>query len=245
MLGIVVRQRYLPHLLTDPAFRRGVIGRVSDAHVRGFWQNEFERYGINFKNEAVAPILNKIGAVLASPAIRQVVGDRGPGLDLREVMDQGKVLIANLSKGRLGEDAAGLLGALLIAGFEQAALSRVDTQESGRIDFYLYIDEMQNFTTLSLAAMLQEARKYRLGLVMVGQFLDQLEEQLQGAILGNVGTLIAFRVGVRDAKVLADEFFPEFSVEDLVSLARGHIYLRLMIDGVVSRGFSAISALVR
>jgi type IV secretory pathway TraG/TraD family ATPase VirD4 len=229
----------LPRLLTDPPFRRAVVGRVTDEQVRAFWAGEFERYAGNFRNEAIAPILNKIGAVLASPVIRQVVGERGQGVDLREVMDGGKVLIVNLSKGRLGEDAASLLGALLIAGFEQAALGRVDTPEADRPDFYLYIDEMQNFATLSLAAMLQEARKYRLGLVMVGQFLDQLDEQLQGAILGNVGTLIAFRVGVRDAKVLADEFFPEFTVEDLVSLARGHIYLRLMIDGVVSRGFSA------
>lgn len=229
----------LPRLLTEPAFRRAVVGRVTDPQVQAFWRTEFERYATNFRNEAVAPILNKIGAFLASPVVRAVLGDRDAGLDLRQVMDEGKVLIANLAKGRLGEDASALLGALLLSGFEQAALGRAELPEEARRDFYLYVDEVQNFATLSLTDMLPEARKHRLGLVLAHQYLEQLDERLQTAILGNVGTLIAFRVGVRDAKVLVDEFFPEFSVEDLVSLPRHHIYLRLMIDGVVSRGFSA------
>jgi len=231
----------LPRLLTDPAFRRGVVGRVTDPQVREFWRTEFDRYAPHFRNEAIAPILNKVGAFLASPVVREVVGDREASLDLRQVIDEGKILIANLSKGKLGEDASALLGALLVTGFECAALSRVDTPEAKRRDFYLYIDEVHNFATLSLADMLPEARKYRLGMVLVSQYLEQLEEPIQRAILANVGTLIAFRVGTRDAKVLAEEFFPEFSVEDLVSLPRYHIYLRLMIDGVVSRGFSAIT----
>lgn len=229
----------LPRLLTDAPFRRTVIGRVTDAQVRTFWQNEFERYAVNFRAEAVAPILNKIGAFLASPDVRAVVGSREPGLDLRAVMDEGKIVVANLAKGRLGEDASALLGALLVSGFEAAALGRADVPEDDRRDFYLYLDEVQNLATLSLAGMLQEARKYRLGLVMAHQYLEQLDERLQVAILGNVGSLIAFRVGVRDAKVLTDEFFPEFSVEDLVGLPQYHVYLRLMIDGVVSPSFSA------
>lgn len=229
----------LPRLLTDQPFRRAVLAGVSDAQVRGFWQAEFDRYAPNFRGEAVAPILNKIGAFLASPVARAVVGDRSAALDLRSVMDEGKILIASLSKGRLGEDTSTLLGALLVSGFEQAALGRADTPEDDRRDFYLYIDEVHNFTTLSLAGMLQEARKYRLNLILAHQYLEQLDERVQLAVLGNAGTLIAFRVGARDAKILADEFFPEFSVEDLVSLPRGRIYLRLMIDGVVSRGFSA------
>jgi hypothetical protein len=229
----------LPRLLTDQAFRRGVVGRVTDPQTAAFWQTEFERYSMPFRNEAVAPILNKIGAFLASPVARSILGDRQARLDLRSVMDQGKILIANLSKGQLGEDTTNLLGSLLVAGFEQAALSRTDTPESARRDFYLYLDEAHNFATLSLAEMLQETRKYRLALIMANQYLEQLDERVQHAILGNVGTLIAFRVGVRDAKVLADEFFPEFSIEDLVSLPKYQIYLRLMIDGVVSRGFSA------
>jgi DNA helicase HerA-like ATPase len=231
----------LPRLLTDQPFRRSVIDRVTDAQVQGFWKTEFDRYSPFFRSEAVAPILNKIGAFLASPVARAVLGAREASLDLRQVIDEGKILIANLSKGKLGEDASSLLGALLVAGFEQAALSRADLLESDRHDFYLYMDEVQNFATLSLAGMLQETRKYRLGLVMANQYLEQLDERVQRAILGNAGTLIAFRVGVRDAKVLADEFFPEFSVEDLVSLPKYHIYLRLMIDGVVSQGFSAVT----
>lgn len=229
----------LPRLLTDAKFRKLVIARVSDDQVRTFWEAEFGQYAKQFRNEAVAPILNKTGAFLASPLIRGVLGARDDGLDLRRSMDDGKILVATLAKGRLGEDASSLLGALLVAGFEAAALSRQDLPEDQRRDFYLYIDEVQNVATLSLAGMLQEARKYRLGLVMAHQYLDQLDERLQRAILGNVGTLIAFRVGVRDAKLLADEFFPEFSIEDLVSLPAHEIYLRMTVDGVVTRGFSA------
>lgn len=228
----------LPRLLTDQKFRNRVVARLSDEQVRTFWEAEFERYVKQFRNEAVAPILNKVGAFLASPMIRAVLGAREESLDLRQVMDQGHVLVANLAKGKLGEDASALLGALLVSGFEAAALSRQDIPEDERRDFYIYIDEVQNVATLSLAGMLQEARKYRLGLITAHQYLDQLDERLQRAILGNVGTLIAFRVGVRDAKILVDEFFPEFSIEDLVSLPRYEIYLRLMVDGVVTRGFS-------
>lgn len=229
----------LPRLLTDQAFRRGVVDRVSDPQTKTFWSHEFDRYSLPFRNEAVAPILNKIGALLASPIARAVLGDRQASFDLRAAIDQGRILIANLSKGKLGEDTTSLLGSLLVAGFEQAALARADIPEEDRPDFYLYMDEVQNFATLSLGDMLQETRKYHLGLVMANQYLEQLDERVQQAILGNVGTLIAFRVGVRDAKVLADEFFPEFSIEDLVNLPAYHIYLRLMIDGVVTRGFSA------
>jgi hypothetical protein len=229
----------IPRLLTDAPFRQTVIRRLTDDKVRAFWTAEFERYSPNFRGEAVAPILNKVGAFLASPALRAVLGAREGTLDLRSVTDEGRIFIANLSKGRLGEDASALLGALLIGGFEQAALSRADSPEEQRQDFFLYVDEVQTFATLALAGMLQEARKYRLGLVMANQYLEQLDERVQQAILGNVGTLIAFRVGVRDAKIFAEEFFPEFSIEDFVNLPAYHIYLRLMIDGVVSRGFSA------
>lgn len=231
----------LPRLLTDPPFRRAVVPRVTDPQVQAFWRSEFDRYTPYFRNEAISPILNKVGAFLASPVVRDVVGNRETSLDLREIIDKGKVLLANLSKGKLGEDASALLGALLVTGFELAALSRTDIPEVERRDFYLYIDEVQTFATLSLAEIMQEARKYRLNLILAHQYLDQLEEPIQRAILGNVGTLIAFRVGTRDAKILAEEFFPEFTVEDLVSLPRFQIYLRLMIDGVVSRGFSAVT----
>jgi len=171
----------LPRLLTDQVFRRPVVARVTDEQVRTFWLTEFDRYALNFRSEAVAPILNKIGAFLASPVIRNVVGAREAGLDLRRVMDEGKVLVANLSKGRLGEDASSLLGALLVAGFEAAALGRVDVPESERRDFYLYLDEVQCFATLSLAGMLQETRKYRLGLVgaVIIPSLDRLSRDVR------------------------------------------------------------------
>ncbi len=216
-----------------------MVARVTDAHVSAFWQQEFDRYGQNLRVEAVAPILNKVGAVLASPVMRDVVGIRSAGLDLRAAMDSRKLIVADLAKGRLGEDSSALLGALLLGGLEQAALSREELPEKERVDFYLYIDELASFATRSLVSLLQEARKYRVSLILATQHLEPLGEEFEQALLGNVGTLVAFRVGVRDAKVLADEFFPEFSMEDLVSLARGGIYLRLMIDGVVSRGFSA------
>jgi DNA helicase HerA-like ATPase len=231
----------IPRLLADVRFRASVVGRTSDDIVRSFWRDEFERYSPHFRNEVIAPILNKIGAVLASPEIRAVVGDRAATLNLRSVMDSGRIFVANLSKGRLGDDAARLLGALLVSGFEQAALSRVDAPEASRRDFYLYLDECHNFATRSLITALQETRKYRLAVVMASQYLEQLDEEMQKAILGNVGSLVAFRVGVRDARILADEFFPEFSVEDLVNLSAHHIYLRLMINGAVSRGFSAVT----
>jgi hypothetical protein len=231
----------LPRLLTDGAARRMLVQRLTDPHIRAFWENEFDRYGANFRSEAIAPILNKVGAFVAHPLIREVLGGEGPRLDLRDAIDSGKIVVANLSKGLLGEDGSSLLGSLLLAGLQDAALSRANTPENVRRDFYLYVDEVQNFTTLALVGMLPELRKYRIGLVMVSQFLEQLSEELQYAILGNVGSLIAFRVGVRDAKILADEFFPEFSVQDLVNLPAHHIYLRLMIDGAVSRGFSALT----
>lgn len=229
----------LPRLLTDVGFRRKVIARVIDPHGKAFWQNEFDRMSPNLRSEAVGPILNKVGAVLASPVMREVLGVRADGLDLRAAMDGRRILVADLAKGRLGEDSSALLGALLLGGIEHAALSREDLPESNRVDFYLYIDELASFATRSLVSLLQEARKYRVGLILAAQHLEVLGEEFEQALLGNVGTLVAFRVGVRDAKVLADEFFPEFSVEDLVNLPRGRIYLRLMIDGVVSRPFSA------
>jgi hypothetical protein len=229
----------LPQLLTDPVFRRKVVERVTDAHVLAFWKGEFDRYSPNVRTEAVGPILNKVGAVLASPVMRDVLGTRSAGLDLRAAMDSRKIILADLAKGRLGEDSSSLLGALMVSGIEQAALSRENQPELERVDFYLYVDEVASFATRSLVSLLQEARKYRVGLILAAQHLEPLGEEFEQALLGNVGTLVAFRVGVRDAKILADEFFPEFSVEDLVNLARGRVYIRLMIDGVVSRGFSA------
>jgi len=229
----------LPRLLTDEGFRRATIAQVNDPAARTFWATEFATYGKNFRGEAVAPVLNKVGSLLASPVIRAVLGEKKSAFSFRDVMDRGRIFVATLSKGSLGEDAASLLGALLITGFHLAALRRADTPEDQRRDFYLYVDEVHSFATLSLADILHEARKYRLNLVLAHQYLGQLDERLQQAVLGTVGSLVVFRLGTHDARIFADEFFPAFSVGDLVSLPRYHVYLRLPIDGIVSRGFSA------
>lgn len=229
----------VPRLLTDVLYRGVVLRYVTEPRVRDFWLKEFAGYPPTFRAEAIAPIQNKVGQYLASPLVRQILQRRDGNLDLRRVMDDGKILIANLSKGKLGESTSALLGALLIAGLELAALARADVPEAERRDFYLYIDEFQTFATLSLAGILQEARKYRLNLIVAHQYLGQLEEPVQDAIFGNVGTIIAFRVGAEDAQYLAREFFPVFSEADFINLPPHHIYLRLMIDGVMSKPFSA------
>ncbi len=154
-------------------------------------------------------------------------------------MDEGKILLVNLAKGKIGEDTATLLGALLVTRVGLAALSRADVSEESRKDFYLYLDEFQNFTTLSLATMLSELRKYRVNMIFAHQYLSQLDLQVRDAILGNVGTLISFRLGVTDAELLEKEFYPEFSIKDLISLPNYHIYLKLMINGMLSAPFSA------
>jgi hypothetical protein len=156
-------------------------------------------------------------------------------------MDQGKILLVNLAKGIIGEDTASLLGALLVARFGLAALSRADTPEEQRRDYFLYLDEFHSFTTLSLAEMLSELRKYRLDLILAHQYMAQLDPKMRDAIFGNVGTIISFRIGAVDADLLAQEFYPEFSVVDLNNLPNHHIYLKLMIDGVPSRPFSAMT----
>jgi len=229
----------VPRLLTSETYRLTVLRYVTEPRVREFWEREFFAYPPNFRAEAISPIQNKIGQYLASPAVRQILQQNERNLDLRGVMDGGKILIANLSKGKLGEATSSLLGALLVSGLELGALSRVDMLEGARRDFYLYIDEFQTFATLSLAGILQEARKYRLNLIVAHQYLEQLEEPVRTAVFGNVGTIITFRLGAEDAEYLAREFYPVFGEEDFINLPPRHIYLRLMIDGVMSKPFSA------
>jgi hypothetical protein len=231
----------LPRLLTDKDFRSGVIKLVTNEQVRSFWFNEFERYSAWMRSEAVSPILNKVGQFLTSPPLRNIVGQKENTFNLREVMDSGKILIVNLAKGQIGEDNCALLGAMLVTKIQLAAMGRADMPEEKRKSFYLYVDEVHNFFTLSFAGILSEARKYGLSLVLAHQYMDQLDEQMRAAILGNVGTLISFRVGAEDAKYLAREFYPVFSEPDLVNLANHHIYLKLMIDGVTSQPFSAVT----
>ncbi|HEX3035886.1 MAG TPA: type IV secretion system DNA-binding domain-containing protein [Thermodesulfobacteriota bacterium] len=229
----------LPRILVDAEFRKTVLLYVTDNQVKEFWMKEFEKYPANFRAEAIAPIQNKAGAFLTNSLTRNILGQKRSAFNMREVMDSGKVLIANLAKGKIGEDTSMLLGSLLVTKIEQAALSRADTPEEKRRDFYLYIDEFHTFTTGSFADMLPEARKYRLCLILVHQYLEQIDEKTVAAIFGNAGTVITFRTGARDAEYLAREFYPDFRVEDFINLPAYHIYLRLMIDGVASNPFSA------
>jgi hypothetical protein len=231
----------LPRLLTNKDFRFMVLKLVTNQQVREFWFSEFEKYSAWLRSEAISPILNKVGQFLTSLPLRNIVGQPENTFNLREVMDSGKILIVNLAKGQIGEDNCALLGAMLVTKIQLAALSRADMPEEKRKSFYLYVDEVHNFFTLSFAGILSEARKYGLSLVLAHQYLDQLDEEMRAAILGNVGTLLSFRVGAEDGKYLAREFYPVFTEADLVNLPNHHIYLKLMIDGVTSRPFSAVT----
>lgn len=226
-------------MLSDKAFRKKVIEKIEDPVVKAFWVNEFASYNDKFASEAVSPIQNKVGQFLSSSLIRNIVGQVNSSIDMRQIMDEGKILILNLSKGRIGEDNSALLGAMMITKIQLAAMSRVDIEEKTRKDFYLYVDEFQNFTSDSFANILSEARKYRLNLILAHQYIEQLSETVKFAVFGNVGTLIVFRVGAADAEALAPEFTPVFTEEDIVNLPKYEIYLKLMIDGMASEPFSA------
>lgn len=226
-------------LFYDPAYRKEAISKVTNPEVKDFWLREFENYYPRYKIEAINPIQNKVGAFLADPNLFRILAQSKNNLDLRKVMDEGKILLVNLAKGKLGGDNATLIGALLVSRLGLAALSRADQPEEQRRDFYLYLDEFQNFTTLSLSNMLSELRKYRLNMILSHQYLDQLEPEVRQAILGNVGTIICFRIGLKDAQYLEDVFYPKFSRDDLINLGNFNIYLRLVIDGMISKPFSA------
>ena len=226
-------------ILTDRKYREQVVREVSDPMVKYFWTKEFSKYPDKEIATIISPIQNKVGQYLSNAMIRNIVGQPVSTINLRDVMDNRKVLLLNLSKGRVGEDASALLGALMITKIQLAAMSRVDIPEKEREDFYLYVDELQNFATDSFAGILSEARKYHLNLTMAHQYIEQLPETLQAAVFGNVGTMIAFRVGATDAEYLAKEFAPTFIEEDFVNLPKYHIYLKLMIDGIASQPFSA------
>jgi CxxC-x17-CxxC domain-containing protein len=226
-------------MLTDKNFRKRVIEKVSDPVVKAFWVDEYSKYPDRFQAEAIAPIQNKVGRFLSSALIRNILGQVRSSFNMRDIMDNQKILLLNLSKGRVGEDNSALLGAMMITKIQLAAMSRVDTIEEERKDFYLYVDEFQNFATESFANILSEARKYRLNLTIAHQYIEQVPEEITAAVFGNVGTIVNFRVGAADAEFLEKEFFPTFTQEDLVNLSKFEIYIKLMIDGVTSEAFSA------
>lgn len=226
-------------ILSDDDYRRDAMRFVRSQPVRAFWLKEYENYPAKFRLEAIAPIQNKVGAFLANPLLHRILTGADEMLDLRALMDDGKILLVNLSKGQIGEDTATLLGALVVTTLGIAAMSRSDVPPGARRDFYVYLDEFHAFTTLSLAGMLSELRKYGVSLTLAHQYLAQLDPMVREAVLGNVGTIVSFRVGPSDAELLAEEFAPTFSALDLMNLPNRHIYLKLMLDGAPTAPFSA------
>ncbi len=226
-------------LLTDKSFRDSVLSTISEHSLHAFWTNEYDKWTNSFRNEAISPILNKVGIFSISPILRNIVGQHRRSFHLSKVMDEGKILIVNLAKGKLGEDVSGLLGSMLVTSIQLAALHRAKQEAHTRRSFFVFIDECHSFITHSIADILAESRKYGLSLFLAHQYIDQLTPEIRSAIFGNVGTMISFRIGATDAEYLAKEFHPIFNETDLVNLPRYCLYLKLMIDGTSSQPFSA------
>jgi len=229
----------IPRMLTEKRFREKVVSFVIDPVIRDFWTTEFAQYDAKFRTEAVSPILNKVGQFLSTPTIRNIVGQPHSRINIREIMDSEKILLLNLSRGKIGEDNSALLGAMMITKIQLAAMSRADVTVDQRPDSYLYVDEFQNFATEAFSVILSEARKYNLNLTVANQYITQMPEVVRDAVFGNAGTIITFRVGGTDADFLVKEFEPVFEENDLVNLDKYHIYIKLLIDGITKPAFSA------
>jgi len=231
-------------VLTDKVYRKKVIDNVQDPSVKAFWVEEFSKYSEKYTQDATPAIQNKVGQFTSNPLIRNIIGQAHSSFDMRKIMDEKKILIVNLSKGQVGEGNASLLGSMIITKIYLSAMSRADLPESEQQklpNFNLYVDEFQSFANESFANILSEARKYRLSLVMAHQYIEQMSEEVRAAVFGNVGTQIMFRVGATDAEILEKEYAPVFTAEDMVNLGFTQIYLKLMIDGVASHPFSAVT----
>ena len=226
-------------ILTHKNYRMGVVEKLTDQVLQDFWTKEFEKMPDRLREEAINPILNKVGQFVSSPLIRGIIGQPHSTIDLEQIMNEGKILIVNLSQGRLGEDNSALLGAMIITKLQLAAMNRVNVPEEQRRDFYLYVDEFQNFATDSFIKILSEARKYRLNLCLANQYMAQIAEPVQKAILGNAGTLIAFLLGAEDAFILEKEFGEIFTQKNLVGLSNFQVIIKLAIDNLTSRPFFA------
>lgn len=229
-------------MLSDKDYRKKVVDNVTDPSVKAFWVEEYAKYTDKFAAEAAPAIQNKVGQFTGNPSIRNLVGQPKSSFDIRDIMDNRKILIMNLSKGRMGEGNSNLIGSMLITKMYLAAMSRADKSESEMRElppFNFYVDEFQSFASDSFANILSEARKYKLNLTIAHQYVDQMSDKVKEAVFGNVGTMVVFRVGSADAEIFEKEFAPFFLLEDVVSLGQRQIYLRLMIDGVGSQPFSA------
>src|SRR3989344_5680339 len=233
----------IPRMLVDRDYRQKIINNLNDPVVKSFWVNEYEEWDSRYRNEAIAPVQNKVGQFLNVSFVRNIVGQAKNTIDIEDIMNNQKILLVNVSKGRIGEDNSAILGAMLITKIQLSAMERVRIPEDERKDFYLYVDEFQNFATDSFVNILSEARKYRLDLTIAHQYIGQLVSDtstaVRDAVFGNVGTMVSFRVGAADAEFLELEFTPEFLQNYLIQLPNYNIYIKLMIDGVTSRPFSA------
>ncbi|MBI3954425.1 DUF87 domain-containing protein [Candidatus Collierbacteria bacterium] len=229
----------VPKLLTNFSFREKLVAELSDQVLVNFWKDEYNNYTEKFQSEAIAPVLNKVGQFITSPTIRNIVGHPNSTIDLEDCINQGKIIILNLSQGRIGEDNAALLGAMIITQIQMAAMNRINVPEEDRRDFFLYVDEFQNFATTSFVKILSEARKFRLNLILANQYTAQLPEEIQKAIFGNAGTMVSFVVGADDANRLIAELGNTYTQDDLVNLAKYQIITKLTVDGSTSTPFPA------
>ena len=226
-------------IMEDKKFRKEVARSLKNETVKTFLEKEYERFSFGYRADGTAPIQNKVGAFLADPLLNRILTAPEQDLHVRRIMDEGKVLLVNLAKGRIGEDSSSLLGALLVTTIGLASFSRADIEAAKRRDFFVYVDEFQSFTTLAMANILSELRKYRVGFTVAHQYLHQLDPDVRHAVLGNAGTIISFRVGAEDAPYLVREFVERFETIDFLQLPNYRIYLKLMIDGTPSEPFSA------
>ena len=228
-------------IISDSKYRKSVAASLQNETVKTFLLKEFDRFTFGYRADGIAPIQNKVGAFLADPLLNRILTAPKQDLHIRRIMDEGGVLLVNLAKGRIGEDSSSLLGGLLVTTIGLAGYTRADIDPAERRDFFVYVDEFQSFTTLALANMLSEMRKYRMGFTVAHQYMHQLTPDVRHAVLGNAGTIISFRVGAEDAPYIAREMTQVFDETDLVQLPNHHIYLKLMIDGMPSLPFSAVT----
>ena len=226
-------------MYSDKDYRARVIEQVTDPVVKAFWTQEFAKYTERFAAEATPAIQNKVGQFISSLLIRNIIGQTKSTFDFRQAMDEEKIILVNLSKGKVGEEASRLIGSMIITKLQLAAMSRANIPEHERKDFTLMVDEFQNFATASFASILSEARKYHLSLVVAHQYITQMEEEVRDAVFGNVGTIVTFRVGAEDAEFLEKWYAPDFMAADIVNLGKREMYLKLMVNGITSKGFSA------
>jgi hypothetical protein len=229
----------VPRLLTDRVYRQAAVAKLSDPVIKRYFENEFDKMPEKMLQESISPILNKVGQFVSSPLIRAIIERPQSSIDMEAIMNEGKILIANLSQGKIGEDNAALIGAMLITKFQLAAMNRVELGEEARRDFYLYVDEFQNFATNSFIKILSEARKYKLNLMMANQYMAQIPLEVQKAILGNAGTIMSFTIGADDARIIQKEFGDVFTDRDLVNLENYQVAVRLMVDAMSGRAFLA------